>query len=62
MKIAIAQMDVVRGEPEVNLGRLEAMVAEAAIGEARSVHFPEMCTTGFDWKRNRFTRPRRGFT
>jgi len=53
MKIALAQIAVVRGELEQNLDTLKQCVREAAAAGAETVCFPEMCTTGFDWSVNR---------
>jgi len=51
--VSIAQMDVVQGEPDSNVERGRTMIAEAARRDSQLICFPEMWTTGFDWKRNR---------
>jgi len=53
MKIALAQMSVARGELALNLAKIAGFVAEAKSSEAEVIFFPEMCTTGFDWTKNR---------
>ncbi|MEN8662679.1 MAG: carbon-nitrogen family hydrolase [Lentimonas sp.] len=53
MKLALAQMSVARGEVAVNLEKIVGLVADAASAGAGVVFFPEMCTTGFDWAKNR---------
>ncbi|CAA6677946.1 MULTISPECIES: nitrilase-related carbon-nitrogen hydrolase [unclassified Lentimonas] len=57
MKIALAQFEVHRGNPAANLEAIAAWVAEAKAGGAGAVFLPEMCTTGFDWKRCRELLP-----
>jgi predicted amidohydrolase len=52
MKIAVAQFEVMRGEPQVNLGLIRELVIEAKAKGGAVVFLPEMCTTGFDWRRN----------
>ncbi|MGJ8639898.1 MAG: carbon-nitrogen hydrolase family protein [Opitutaceae bacterium] len=52
MKIALAQISVVRGDIEQNLAKLKRLIVEAASVGAQSVFFPEMCTTGFDGNYN----------
>ncbi len=51
--VSIAQLDVIEAEPERNLERGFAMIAEAARRGADLVCFPELWTTGLDWNRNR---------
>ena len=51
--VSIAQMDVVQGEPDSNVERGCAMIAEAARRGSQLICFPEMWTTGFDWSRNK---------
>lgn len=50
--VSIAQMDVAQGEPECNVERGIAMIAEAKQRGSHLICFPEMWTTGFDWARN----------
>ena len=57
MKIALAQFEVYRGNPAANLKAIAAQVAQAKAGGAVAVFLPEMCTTGFDWKRCRELLP-----
>jgi omega-amidase len=52
MKIALAQFEVQRGNPAANLEAIRAFAAQAKAAGAQVVFLPEMCTTGFDWKRN----------
>lgn len=52
MKLCLAQFEVARGDVEVNLARIEAFARSAAAAGADLLCLPEMCTTGFDWKRN----------
>ena len=52
MKIALAQFEVQRGDPSANLGTIRELVTQAKSQGAQAVFLPEMCTTGFDWKRN----------
>lgn len=52
MKLALAQFEVQRGDPSANLETIRALVAQAKVQGAQAVFLPEMCTTGFDWKRN----------
>lgn len=53
LKISLSQLDIKRGDPSHNLELLENSAKAAAAGGAALVCFPEMATTGFDWKRNR---------
>lgn len=50
LTIALAQMDVVRADPEANLAKAATMISGAASRGATLVCLPEMWTTGFDWK------------
>lgn len=50
MKIAISQLDVVRGDPAHNLNLIECSAKEASAQGADILCLPEMVTTGFDWK------------
>ncbi len=60
MKIALAQFEVERGAPQVNLAKIQAFATEAVEAGAQALFLPEMCTTGFDWKRNRELLPEAG--
>jgi predicted amidohydrolase len=53
MKIALAQFEVVRGEPVANLEKIRAFAAESKARNVDTLFLPEMCTTGFDWRKNR---------
>lgn len=50
--ISIAQMAVASSKPEENLKKGEAFIAEAKKRKSDIVCFPEMWTTGFNWKDN----------
>jgi predicted amidohydrolase len=53
LTLSIAQMAVVQSQPEVNLRKTEAWVAEASRRGSDLICFPEMWTTGFNWENNR---------
>lgn len=48
MKISLAQMDVVLGEPQVNLETVRMMAAEAARRGSQVLVLPELWSTGYD--------------
>ncbi|WP_288529043.1 carbon-nitrogen family hydrolase [uncultured Secundilactobacillus sp.] len=48
LNVAIAQMDVVFGDPDANFSKLEDFVKQAAEQSADIVIFPEMWNTGYD--------------
>lgn len=50
--VSLAQIAVSASDLEENLKKGEAMIKEAARRRSDIVCFPEMWTTGFDWKRN----------
>jgi predicted amidohydrolase len=52
IKIAIAQLDVKGADPAANLDAIARLAGDAAAAGALVVGCPEMCLTGFDWKRN----------
>ena len=52
LTVSLVQMSVASGDPETNLKKAEGFVAEAAGRKSDLVCFPEMWTTGFDWKKN----------
>ncbi len=52
LTVSIAQMCVAVSEPEVNLQRAEAWIAEASRRGSDVICFPEMWTTGFNWVNN----------
>ena len=52
LRISLVQMHVATADPERNLARGEAWIAEAARQGSEMVCFPEMWTTGFDWEWN----------
>lgn len=53
MKIALAQFSVERGSVDANLKAINAFIKDAAVAGASVLFLPEMCTTGFDWAKNR---------
>ena len=53
MKIALAQFEVVRGDLTANLAKIRELAAESKAREANVLFLPEMCTTGFDWQKNK---------
>ncbi len=53
MKIAVAQLNIKRGDPWHNLNLIEQSAERASGHNADLLCLPEMVTTGFDWKRNR---------
>ncbi len=52
MKLALAQYDVVRGDPSANLKKIRAFADESKASGAQTLFLPEMCTTGFNWQKN----------
>ena len=52
MTVSIAQMDVAAADPEANLKKGEAWIAEAARRGSHVICMPELWTTGFDWAEN----------
>ena len=52
MKIALAQFEVIRGEPVANIEKIKELIVKAKAEQAKAIFLPEMCTTGFDWKQN----------
>lgn len=53
LTISLAQLDVISGEPDKNLDKGSVFLAEAINRDSDLVVFPEMWTTGFNWKRNK---------
>ena len=53
MKVSIAQYDVARGEPPLNLERIRKVAEGAKAAGSDLLCLPEMASTGFDWKKNR---------
>ncbi len=51
IRIALGQMDVTAGRPEVNMGRAEALAAESARQGAQILLLPELWLTGYDLAR-----------
>ncbi len=47
MKVAIAQMKVLAGQPQVNFEKMESMISEAKNQQADLIVFPEMCVSGY---------------
>lgn len=52
MKVALAQFDVVSGNPLANLRKIREFAIESKLKGARTLFLPEMCTTGFNWELN----------
>lgn len=52
LKVSIAQIDVLTSKPEENIEKGEALIVEAARRGSELICFPEMWTTGFNWKFN----------
>lgn len=52
LTISMAQMSVAASNPEANLKKGEAFIAEAAQRKSDVICFPEMWTTGFNWANN----------
>lgn len=51
LKVALIQMDLEFGRPELNRRRAEALIRQAAASGARWAVLPEMWTTGYDLPR-----------
>jgi omega-amidase len=51
MKIACAQYVVKRSDPAFNLRTIREFVVQTKNAGARALFLPEMCTTGFAWKK-----------
>ena len=47
MTIALAQMDVIPGEPRVNVDKMISMIKEARQKQVDMICFPEMCIGGY---------------
>jgi NAD+ synthase (glutamine-hydrolysing) len=45
--IALAQMEVIPGRPDLNVERMEALIDQARAAGAEVVAFPEMCVSGY---------------
>lgn len=50
LNISLAQMDIALGNPAANLEKAAVWTAEAARRGSELIVFPEMWTTGVDWK------------
>jgi len=50
LKISVAQMKIIRSDPEANLQKAEPLIAKAAERGSHLICFPEMWTTGFEWE------------
>jgi predicted amidohydrolase len=55
LRVAVAQFGAVLGEVETNLGRMEALLAEASAGGAELACFPELCLSGYLLERDGYT-------
>jgi omega-amidase len=53
LTVSMAQINIARSRPDENLLKGEGLVREAARRGSDLICFPEMWTTGFDWKENR---------
>lgn len=53
MKIALAQFSVEISQPNLNLIQIEHYLQQAVRAGAKVLLLPELCTSGFDWQRNR---------
>lgn len=51
MKIALIQLDIAFGKPEVNYAAAERLIREAASGRPDCLILPELWTTGYDLSR-----------
>lgn len=51
MKIALIQLDIAFGNPEVNYAAAERKIREAAAGNPDCIILPELWTTGYDLTR-----------
>lgn len=60
LKVALGQMEVIPGRPDLNTRTMLAMLAEARRQQARLVIFPEMCIPGYligdTWEQQAFLR------
>ena len=52
LTVSLAQMEVVVANPDENLKKAESCIKEAVARKSDIVCFPEMWTTGFNWKKN----------
>ena len=53
MKLSLAQFEVRPGNVAANLAQFGELAATAKASGADLLCLPEMCTTGFDWRKNR---------
>lgn len=51
MRIALIQLDIAFGKPEVNYAAAERKIREAAVGRPDCIILPELWTTGYDLTR-----------
>lgn len=51
MKIALIQLDIAFGKPDVNYAAAERLIREAAAGRPDCLILPELWTTGYDLTR-----------
>ena len=58
MKIYVAQMEVIPGNPEKNFSTMQKFIGEAVSASAELIVFPEMCVPGYLlsdlWEENSF--------
>src|SRR3989338_295928 len=47
MKIALAQMEVIPGQPQKNVARMLEMIKEAKQAGVNLIAFPELCVSGY---------------
>ncbi len=53
LKLSLAQIDVITGDPKGNLKKAKKYVEEASKKGSELIVFPELWTTGFNWKKNK---------
>ncbi len=57
LTVSVAQIAVVNSDPEANLKKADALIAEASRRKSEVICFPEMWTTGFNWANNQRLAP-----
>lgn len=53
LTIGLAQMQVIKSDPQANLNKAEAFIKDAAQKGVQLLCFPELFTTGFSWAKNK---------